>query len=244
MMKYNPTSQLPLLVLAGGFGTRLQSVLDDFPKALAPVHGKPFLSLQIDNWLKQGTTSFIFLLHHHADLIINFLKSEENNLLKDCTVQYVIEPKPMGTGGAIAYAIKQLALEGDFLLTNADTWLGRGVDEMMKTSSPAILVVKVDDVGRYGEVIFNDHGLVTAFVEKRNNSNVGWINAGISCLNVSLFKGWDGQPFSLENSTYPGLVAKKVLAAITLGTDFIDIGIPQDYARFCRWIESEKTIGL
>ena len=243
MIKTNPAT-LPLFILAGGFGTRLQSVLDGFPKALAPVQGKPFLSLQIENWLKQGNNSFVFLLHHHADVIIEFLKGEENKLLKNCKVQYIVEPRPMGTGGAVAYAIKQLAFEGDFLLTNADTWLGVGIDEMMKAPSPAILVVKVENVGRYGEVIFDNRRLVTSFIEKRDNPNIGWINAGISCMNVSFFKGWDGQPFSLENSTYPQLVAKKVLAAITLDTDFIDIGIPQDYARFCRWIESKKTIGL
>jgi D-glycero-alpha-D-manno-heptose 1-phosphate guanylyltransferase len=244
MKKSNSTTTLPLIVLAGGFGTRLQSVLDGLPKALAPVHGKPFLYLQIEHWLNQGIDSFVFLLHHHADLIIEFLKCEESKLLKDCKVEYVVEPKPMGTGGAVANAIKQLDIEGDFLLTNADTWLGFGIIAMMRVDAPAILVIKIKDVGRYGEVMFDDNKTVTEFVEKRNNSNIGWINAGISRMNVGYFKGWDGQPFSLEKSTYPQLVEKKVLDAVTLEMDFIDIGIPQDYARFCRWIESEKTIGL
>lgn len=244
MKTTNQAMKLPLFVLAGGFGTRLQSVLDGLPKALAPVHGKKFLSLQIEHWRKQGINSFVFLLHHHADVIINFLKIEESKLLKDCKVQCVVESKPMGTGGAVAYAIQQLAFEGDFLLTNADTWLGRGIDEMRGASSPAILVVRVGDAGRYGEVIFNEHQLVTAFVEKRNYSNIGWINAGISRMNSSFFKNWDGQPFSLENSTYPQLAMNKFLAAISIDTDFIDIGVPDDYARFCRWIESEKTIEL
>lgn len=243
MMKANPAT-LPLFVLAGGFGTRLQSVLNGSPKALAPVHGRPFLSLQIEHWLSQGVDSFVFMLHHHADQIIQFLKSEEDKLLKGCKVHYVVEPSPMGTGGAVAYAINQLAYGGDFLLTNADTWLGVGIDEMMKAPSPAILVVKVENVGRYGEVIFDNRRLVTSFVEKRDNPNIGWINAGISRMNTSFFRDWDGQPFSLENSTYPELVVKKVLAAITLDTGFIDIGIPQDYAKFCRWIESERTIRL
>lgn len=243
-MKINPTPTLPLLVLAGGFGTRLQSVLSGYPKALAPVCGRPFLSLQIEHWKKQGIYSFIFLLHHHADMIIAFIKSEENKLLKDCKIKYVTEPKPMGTGGAVAYAILQLDLEGDFLLTNADTWLGLGINEMMRAPTPAILVVKTKDVGRYGEVVFDNVQLVTSFIEKKINLNVGWVNAGISRLNASFFKGWDGQPFSLENATYPRLVREKVLAAVALDADFIDIGIPQDYARFCRWIKSEKMIGL
>lgn len=244
MMKANSSVRLPLLVLAGGFGTRLQSVLDGFPKALAPVHGKPFLLLQIEHWRKQGVDSFIFLLHYQSDMIVKLLKSEENKLLKDCKVHYVVEPKPMGTGGAVAYAIKQLALQGDFLVANADTWLALGINEMMKAPSPAILVVQVQDVGRYGEIVFDDKRLVTAFVEKGNNSNIGWINAGISRMNASFFQCWDGQPFALENSIYPQLVARKILAAMSLDTDFIDIGIPRDYARFCRWVQSGRVIGL
>jgi NDP-sugar pyrophosphorylase family protein len=244
MKKNNSIEVLPLLVLAGGFGLRLQSVLDGAPKALAPVHGKPFLYYQIDHWIKQGISSFIFLLHHHSDLIIAFLKSEEDKLLKNCKIQYVYEPKPMGTGGAVAYAIKQLSLNGDFLLTNADTWLGFAVSEIMKMPSPAILVVKVKNVGRFGQVVYNEQRLVTEFIEKKINPDFGWINAGISRMNTIFFKEWDGQPFSLEHITYPQLALREILRAVDLNIDFIDIGVPDDYARFCRWVESGKTIGL
>ena len=90
-----------MFVLAGGFGTRLQSVVE-VPKALAPVGDVPFLRLQIEHWIAQGLNSFVFLLHYQADLIINFLEIEKTSLLKDCEVQWLVEPKPMGTGGAIA----------------------------------------------------------------------------------------------------------------------------------------------
>jgi len=230
-----------MFVLAGGFGTRLQSVLNGSPKALAMVSGKPFLALQIEHWLKHGVTSFVFLLHHKSELIIEFLKFEECNLLKDCKVQYLIEPKPMGTGGAICYAIKQLDFQGDFLIANADTWLGCGFDEMMKSSSPAILVVKSENVGRYGQILFNKRRIVTAFLEKRINSNPGWINAGMCRMNSIFFKEWDFQPFSLEHVTFPRLVSNKLLKAVILEADFIDIGVPDDYERFCKWIESGKA---
>jgi D-glycero-alpha-D-manno-heptose 1-phosphate guanylyltransferase len=236
--------EIPLLVLAGGFGTRLQSVLHETPKALAPVLGKPFLSFQIEHWFKQGVNSFVFLLHHHADAIVGFLKNEQNGLLKNCNVRYVIEPTPMGTGGAIAYAIKDLGLEGNFLLTNADTWLGSGIKEVKMASAPAMLVVKVEDVGRYGEVVFDDGHKVKAFVEKRVNPSVGWINAGMTLMNTGIFNGWNGRPFSLEAATYPQLVMNRSLSAVTIQTDFIDIGIPEEYARFCRWLESGKRVAL
>ena len=54
---------MKMLVLAGGFGTRLQSVLADFPKALAPVGQAPFLRFQLEHWITQGLRSFVFLLH-------------------------------------------------------------------------------------------------------------------------------------------------------------------------------------
>jgi D-glycero-alpha-D-manno-heptose 1-phosphate guanylyltransferase len=141
LMNKNSNLQLPLFVLAGGLGTRLQPVLGGLPKALALVDGKPFLYFQIKNWIDQGCSSFIFLLHHHANLVVDFLKAEENNLLKDCQVQYIIEPTLLGTGGAIAYAVEQLKFDGDFLLTNADTWLSAGLRQMILERSPSILEV-------------------------------------------------------------------------------------------------------
>src|ERR1017187_6530825 len=113
---------MKLLVLAGGFGTRLKSVVSEVPKALAPVGDVPFLHLQFEHWKNQGVTSFVFLLHHRADHIIDFINGEQYGLLKNCAVQWIIEPTPMDTGGAIAYAIQQLNIRGNFLVTNADTW--------------------------------------------------------------------------------------------------------------------------
>jgi NDP-sugar pyrophosphorylase family protein len=229
-------SQKQLLVLAGGFGTRLQSVLGEVPKALAPVCGKPFLYFQIDSWIKQGCKSFVFLLHHKADQIISFLKTEEHGLLKDCNFRFVIEPTPLGTGGSVAYAIKNLSLRGDFLVANADTWLGRGVGEMMMVSSPSILVVKVKNVDRYGQVLFDDNMFISGFFEKGKILNSGWINAGISCLSVDLFNGDSSYPYSLEMGLYPDLIERRLLKAVTISTEFIDIGIPNDYEIFCREI--------
>jgi NDP-sugar pyrophosphorylase family protein len=238
------TSSLPLYVLAGGLGTRLQSVLGGAPKALASVNGRPFLSFQIENWLKQGIRSFVFLLHYQADVLVDYLKSEENKLLKDSDVQFSVEPQPMGTGGAVAYAIKQMDLVGDFLLVNADTWIGSGIVEMMNAPSPSILVIKSKNTSRYGEVIFNERQIVTAFLEKNTKSNIGWINAGIGRMNSSFFINWNEQPFSLEEYTFPHLVEKKALIAVNCDTDFIDIGVPKDYLRFCHWIDSGKKIRL
>ena len=233
-----------MFVLAGGFGTRLQSVVVEVPKALAPVGDVPFLYLQIEHWIAQGLNSFVFLLHHQADLIINFLKIEQTGLLKDCEVQCLVEPTPMGTGGAVAYAVEQLDISGDFLVTNADTWLGTGGEDLSQVNAPAMAVVELSDAGRYGIVQLDDQNHVTAFNEKSSTHGPGWINAGLCRLNSELFKDWNHMPFSLEQISFPALAASGDLKAVPLITDFIDIGIPDDYFRFCRWINSDRKESL
>jgi len=231
---------MKLLVLAGGFGTRLQSVLANIPKALAPVGHVPFLYLQIENWIGQGIRSFVFLLHHQADLIIQFLESEENKLLKGCEVKWVIEPNPMDTGGAVAYALGKFKVIDDFLLTNADTWLGAGIKVVAQSTAPSMAVLNVSNSNRYGQVQFDEQLKVTTFIEKSNAQGSGWINAGLCHLNADIFQSWDGRPFSLERVLFPQLAGERVLGTVVLQTDFIDIGIPADYLRFTNWIKNRR----
>ena len=235
---------MKMLVLAGGFGTRLQKTVSDVPKALAPVANFPFLHYQIEHWISQGITSFVFLLYHQSSVIIEFLKTQQNDLLKGCHVEWLVEPEPMGTGGAVAYAVKQLNISDNFFLTNADTWLGNGIQQVLASSPPAMAVVKVADAGRYGSVELDKQNTVQAFHEKATNNAPGFINAGLSLLQTDLFNGWDHKPFSLEHVLFPSWANNRILKAVPLHTDFIDIGIPEDYFRFCRWIESGKMIKL
>lgn len=233
-----------LLVLAGGFGTRLKTAVADVPKALATAGGVPFLQLQIEHWLDQGMREFSFLLHHQADLIIDFLQAQQSGQLEGCQVDWLIEPTPMDTGGAIAHAVKELDLNDDFLMTNADTWLGGGIRELMQSTAPAMAVVNLADVSRYGQVHFDQVNYVTAFVEKNAQCAAGWINAGLCHLTAGLFKDWDGQPFSLERELFAKLVKNRSLTVVPLQTDFIDIGVPDDYHRFCRWVAAGRQIPL
>jgi NDP-sugar pyrophosphorylase family protein len=233
-----------MLVLAGGFGTRLQSVVAEVPKALAPVGQVPFLYLQIENWIAQGLRSFVFLLYHQADLIISFLEAEKNGLLTGCQVSWLVEPAPMDTGGAVAYAVQQLHLKGDFLITNADTWIGTGVQEVARSAAPSMAVLSLRDASRYGQVQFSDEFFVTSFSEKNSSQGLGWINAGLCHLNADFFSNWDGRPFSLERISFPALAGRGVLKAVPIQTDFIDIGIPHDYLSFCGWIETGKESEL
>jgi D-glycero-alpha-D-manno-heptose 1-phosphate guanylyltransferase len=233
-----------MLVLAGGFGTRLKAAVNDVPKALAPIGDIPFLHLQIENWIKQGVSSFVFLLHHQADLIIKFLQEEREGLLKGREVAWVVEQTPMDTGGAIAYAVRELQLDGTFLVTNADTWLGAGIANLFKSATPAMAVIHRDNVSRYGQVHFDTTGQISAFTEKGASVEPGWINAGLCHLDADLFADWDGQAFSLERSTFVALVQACRMTAIPLQTDFIDIGIPDDYYRFSQWVEKGREVPL
>ena len=229
-----------LLILAGGFGSRLKTAIGDLPKALAPVAGGPFLRLQIENWRTQGMREFYVLLHHKADQIISLLESLQSEILVGCNVKWLVEPVPLETGGAIANAVRSFGLKGDFLVANADTWIGTGLGRMMQSSSPAVAVLRLPDVGRYGQVEYDQGYCVTRFVEKGAASVPGWINTGISRLNANLFASWDGQPFSLERVTLVELARARRLEAVPLKTDFVDIGIPDDYYRFCSWVEGGR----
>jgi NDP-sugar pyrophosphorylase family protein len=235
---------MKLLVLAGGFGTRLKSAVSDVPKGLAPVNGVPILRLQIENWIHQGLASFVFLLHHEAHLVIDFLEAEMHGLLKKCEVDWIVESGPMGTGGAIANAVSAMNLSGSFLVTNADTWLGNGIQALAQAGSPAMAVVRVEDARRFGGVRFDDRNVVSQFVEKSALAQPGWINAGLYHLDPTLFKGWDAEPFSLETERLVSWSNQGILKAMPIEADFIDIGIPDDYFRFCRWMESQRASTL
>ena len=226
---------MKLFVLAGGFGTRLQSVLSGTPKALANIEGVPFLALQLENWVSQGVQSFVFLLHHQAEDIIDFLSAVEGTLLRGCEVVTLVEPEPLGTGGAVGYAVTELGLEEDFLVVNADTWLGSGIRMLEMSCAPAIAVVHLDNVDRYGVVEIEHQDRVAAFKEKNAKGSSGWINAGLCRLSAETFRNWDGSSISLEKQIFPHLASSGKLSAVPITADFIDIGIPEDYQKFCKW---------
>ena len=233
--------QTNLVVLAGGFGTRLRSAVSEVPKPLAPVFGRPYLHYLIERWVEQGVTQFTFLLHHQGSSIKAFLESQQNEgRLRDCELRTLTEPHPLGTGGAVAYAVQQLRMTGSFLVANADTWLGSGIEQVVKAPVPAMTIVRVESSERYGSVLVQQNKVV-AFEEKQNSSRPGWINAGLYHLHADLFNGWNGLPFALERELFPTLAEAGRLTPVPLATDFIDIGIPEDYHRFCRWIESGKV---
>lgn len=228
----------PMIVLAGGFGTRLRSVVADVPKPMAPINGTPFLALQLQQWIAQGQKQFIFSLHHQSEIIIDFLKQAQNDFLKDIDVRWVVEPKPLGTGGAIAYVGRTLTLQGDVLIGNADTWLGKGLPDLTQTPAPALGVITVPNVARFGSVEMDDDHRVIKFCEKNPNPTAqqsGNINGGLYKLPIQSFYDVPHDVFSVEVDVLPKFVDAQNLKAVPVSGPFFDIGVPDDYAAFINW---------
>jgi len=235
----------PLLVLAGGYGTRLRPLVSEVPKPLAPVSGKPFLYYLIKNWALQGVKDFRFLLHYEANQIETLL-NHLSFLPEFAEIQFrsVVEHKPLGTGGAILNAIESFGISEAFLIANADTWLGSGIKRLSDETSPTIAAVKVPDIKRYGSIDFEDNRVIK-FLEKSEISGEGYINSGLCHLLPEIFDDFEtGTYFSLEKEIFSKLTSSNQLRVIKLNESFIDIGIPEDYLRFCRWIDSGKSYDI
>ena len=232
-----------MLVLAGGFGTRLQSVVSSVPKPMAPINGVPLLQLQLDHWVNQGQRSFIFLLHHQSEVIIDFLTLRSRHYGATVSIEWIVEDVPLGTGGSVSNAIIKKNLAGFVLIANADTWLEFGLGEMIGVDFPAVGVVKVKDTSRYGSISSDHEGYIDRFIEKdsdQSGGQPGFINAGLYKLPVSAFSDVGREPFSLELKILPQLTELKILRSLLIKGQFFDIGVPKDYYDFCRWQEMEK----
>lgn len=225
---------MEVIILAGGFGTRLKSITGNNPKPLADINGKPFLFFLLQNLIKQGFNDFIFSLHYEANKIIEFLESEKFDLLNNCKLQFIIEPEPLGTGGAISYIISQIYLQNKILIINSDTWLEHGHALVANLEPEIIGLVQVDDASRYGLVEINDKGIITRFIEKKGKNNSGIINAGIYNISKSNFLN-NVFKYSIEDILIPKMVNQGLLKGIIIKSTFIDIGIPEDYDKFCNY---------
>ena len=110
------------IILAGGLGTRLREAVPNLPKPMVPIHNRPFLEHQMDYWIEQGITRFILSVGYLKDIII----SHFGNSYKSVSIDYAIETSPLGTGGALLLAAKNL--NETFLVLNGDTFIEVSLD--------------------------------------------------------------------------------------------------------------------
>lgn len=218
------------VILAGGYGTRLKSVVHDVPKPMAPVNGKPFLYYLLDQLDRQGCTHAVLAVGYKKNVIRHYFG--EN--YKKISLSYSVEDQPLLTGGALKKAL-QMAKEDAVLVLNGDTFFGVDFSKMLnfhyQTNADATLAVKeLHDFSRYGTVNFDDSYKITQFMEKKT-CHKGFINGGVYILNRSIFDGMIQDKFMMEKDFLEKYVGSKVFKAFPCDGYFIDIGIPEDYEK-------------
>lgn len=219
------------IVLAGGLGTRLRSVVPDLPKCMAPINGIPFLSYLIDHLTTQGVTKFIFALGYKSDEFIHFL----NTKLPNNNFSIVIEDEPLGTGGAIKLAASK-ASNKDIIALNGDSLYKVNLNQLMQFhiihKADCTLALKpMEQFERYGSVVINANTTIASFKEKQF-MEAGLINGGVYALNVASFlaKPLPTQ-FSLEKDYLEKYAQEGKFYGNIQEAYFIDIGIPEDFAK-------------
>ena len=220
----------PVIILAGGFGTRLSSLLKVMPKLMADINGTPFLELLIKNLIKNGYSEFILSLHYKAEQIVDYFKN------KNYKIRFVIEPKPLGTGGAVSYIINKFSLEKFIYVVNGDSWMDSGYSNFKNENRNIISLVEINDISRYGKVKMDKNNRIVKFLEKQNKFEQGIINSGFYKLESNIFKNSNLESYSIESELFPNLVLKENLYGEIIKTTFTDIGVPEDYYEFCKLI--------
>jgi D-glycero-alpha-D-manno-heptose 1-phosphate guanylyltransferase len=228
------------IVLAGGLGTRLRGVVDGIPKPMAPVLGRPFLAYVLDQLVDSAFHTVVLAAGYRHEAIRSYFGEKYRGI----ALVWSVESKPLGTGGAIRLACDQVH-SGDVFVLNGDTYLELDYRAMLNAHVRAgaqlsLAVCEVPDVARYGALEVSE-GIVRGFREK-GQSGRGWINSGTYVLGAKLH---DRLPkrgaFSFEQELLaPEVQSIRPLAFPTTGL-FIDIGIPEDYARAQEIFSSRVT---
>lgn len=228
-------NNINIFILVGGFGTRLQSVVSNVPKPMAPIGTRPFLDYQIDEIRKYYPENKIYLLtYYKSEYIEEYYK--DNKL-----IEIIKEPEPLGTGGSIKNALEVLSLkkEDQLLVFNGDTYIKPNLIEMVKHAKNKITILGSFQYNcdRYGTLELQENNIVD-FHEKKLDVKESYINAGCYLfLEIDFFISIKDRKFSIENEF------KKYLLNQSIGMYgyreiFIDIGIPEDYEKMQTYIES------
>lgn len=217
------------IVLAGGLGTRLQSVVQDVPKCMAPVNGKPFLHFLFDYAEQQGCTKVILSLGYKHEYVTEWLKTQQRSF----TVDYVIEETPLGTGGGIQLAL-QKAIAPNVAVLNGDTMFRVSLKEMMRFhlqhgAATTVALKPMQNFDRYGVVKTDSNNVITAFEEKKTQAE-GLINGGVYIIDKDALSAKNlPQKFSFEKDYFEAFVQEGNMYGFVSTEYFIDIGIPSDY---------------
>lgn len=219
------------IILAGGLGTRLRSVVPDVPKCMAQVAGKPFLSYIIDWLLTKEVTKFIFSIGYKKEVISHYLQKYYPTL----NYTLSIEENPLGTGGAIQLACKQ-AREINLLVLNGDTFFNIDIDALYKFNKShgafcSVSLKPMLDFNRYGVVELNNDNSICSFKEKQYFKS-GLINGGVYLIDKNHFLEMNlPEVFSFEKDYLEKFCKQYIMYGFVQDKYIIDIGIPEDFNR-------------
>lgn len=223
------------IVLAGGLGTRLRSVVPDLPKPMAPIKGRPFLEYQLDYWIAQGVDRFVLSVGYRHEVIVEHF----GNSYQGVKLDYSIEQTPLGTGGGLLLAAEKVADDIPFLLLNGDTYFAVNLKILDKYSRASgadwcFSLFRTDEEGRYMGMNVSPRGQInslntgTGQPGRLANGGVYWVRS--RALLDRRFAS--DQRISLEDDIFPAVMASgQKMFGIEFSGTFIDIGVPDDYRR-------------
>jgi D-glycero-alpha-D-manno-heptose 1-phosphate guanylyltransferase len=216
------------IILAGGFGTRLRSVVSSVPKPMAPVAGRPFLELLLSALQGKGITRAILSVGYLSEVVTAYFSSHPLQM----DLAYEVETTPLGTGGAIAAALRQARQDRVFVF-NGDTYLDLELGAVAALwpgdRTPIVVARPVADTERFGRLECAE-GRITRFLGA-GHPGFGLINAGCYLIPKDLFAGVKlPAAFSFEQD-FLACRPPRSLRVFVTGAKFLDIGVPEDYQR-------------
>ena len=217
-----------VLILAGGLGTRLRSVVSDRPKVLAEVAGRPFITYLLDRLGQAGFRAVTLLTGYKGEMV----EEELGFHYKGLQLAYSVETTPLGTGGAIHAAARVIPCD-QLLVLNGDTYFDVDYRDLVEQATPGADLMacrQVADVGRYGAVQLDPTGRVMALAEKRAEGR-GLINGGVYVLDRVAMASWPEDVFSIEAEYFSKRVEDQRIYGLACDGSFIDIGVPDDLHR-------------
>ena len=221
------------IILAGGRGTRLKTIISDLPKPMAPIMNVPFLTYQL-NYLKHfGIKKVIFSVGYLSEKII----AHYNQSFENISIEYSIEKNPLGTGGGIRMAMSNLN-EDLVLILNGDSFFDLNLEQfynlhLEQKAEFSLALRYVNNSERYGNIEFNSTHQITSFIEKNQLNQSGYINAGVYILSKKLYLQ-NTKPdinFSIEKDFFEKQLNQLIIKGFEFKDYFIDIGIPEDYLK-------------
>lgn len=226
-------------VLCGGLGTRLRSVTGDTQKALVAVHGQPFLASVLGQLAAAGISDVVLCAHYRADQVAAQLASL--SAASGLPLQLVVEGQLLGTGGALLNALSEQPPAGRYLVLNADTFLqAEAYQQMAAATEDTILAIDVADRSRYGSLRLNASGALQA-IDEKGQQGAGLVNGGVYAFGTASFGGRQSLPCSLERELLPDLLQRQPVQVCQYAGQFIDIGTPESFARYCAEVQTSAV---